>query len=229
MKYITNMLYSLEKAYPIITAHSGCEGTPDNSIEHIKTAIASGAECLEIDVHEHDGTLYLTHDEKGNYEGCPTLADCYALVAADDKIIMQCDCKSFGLAKSCMELAEKYGIAHRVLVAGSVGFDEIPGIDQGETDWWLGMWHSDHEAEELDENCETLRAMDDRYRMVNVDAHMVNDYMLSKIREYGYHLSVWTVNNEADLRRFMAMPEIRNITTRKPVLALKLRKEICGI
>ncbi len=229
MKPITQSITGHDHPYPIITAHSGCEGTPDNSLEHIKAAIASGAECFEIDVHDHDGTLYLTHDEKGNYEGCPTLADCYALVAADDKIIMQCDCKSFGLAKACMELAEKYGIAHRVLVAGSVGLDEVPALDQGETDWWLGMWHSDHEVEELAENCEALHAMGDKYRMVNVDAGMVNDYMLAKIREYGYHLSVWTVNNEADLRRFMVMPEIRNITTRKPKLALQIRKELCGI
>lgn len=53
--------------------------------------------------------------------------------------------------------------------------------------------------------------------------------MLEKIREYDLFLSVWTVNNEADLRRFLAMPEIKNITTRKPSLALKLRREICGI
>ncbi len=229
MKYITDMLSGREKMYPIITAHSGCEGTPDNSLEHVRTAIASGAECFEIDVHEHKGTLYLTHDEKGNYDGCPTLAQCYELVAADDKVIMQCDCKSFGLAQSCMKLAEKYGIAHRVLVAGSVGLDEIPLLDQGETDWWLGMWESDHEAEELAENCEKLQALGDRYRMINVDAGMVNDYMLAKIRAYGYHLSVWTVNTEEDLRRFMIMPEIWNITTRKPTLALRIRKELLGI
>lgn len=229
MKHITHTLYHQEKAYPIITAHSGCEGTPDNSLEHIRTAISSGAECLEIDVHEHNGTLYLTHDAKGNYEGCPTLAQCYELVAADDKILLQCDCKAFGLAESCMKLAEKYGIAHRVLTAGSVGMDEIPALDQGETDWWLGMWRSDHEAQELDENCVKLRSMEDRYRVINVDKCMVNDYMLQKIREYGYILSVWTVNNEADLRKFMAIPEIRNITTRIPALALQIRRELYGI
>jgi len=229
MKPITESLSERKKHFPIITAHSGCEGTPDNSIEHIKTAIASGAECFEIDVHEHNGTLYLTHDAKGSYDGSPTLSDCFALVAADDRIIMQCDCKTFGLAYSCMKLAETYGIAHRVLVAGSVGDDEIPALEHGETDWWLGMWHSAREAEELVENCEKLRALGGKYRVINVDAGMVNDFMLEKIREYNLFLSVWTVNKEADLRRFLAMPEIINITTRKPSLALQLRKEICGI
>ena len=229
MKYITDLLYRQEKAYPIITAHSGCEGTPDNSLEHIRTAIASGAECLEIDVHEHNGTLYLTHDAQGNYEGCPTLAQCYELVAADSKMLMQCDCKAFGLAEACMKLAEQYGIAHRVLMAGSVGDNEIPVLDQGKSDWWLSMWRSDREAEELAENCAKLRSMDDRYRMINLDKRMVNDSMLEKIREYDYRLSVWTVNNEEDLRKFMPVPEIRNITTRIPVLALKIRRELYGI
>lgn len=229
MKYITEMLYSREKAYPIITAHSGCEKTPDNSLEHVKAAIASGAECLEIDVHEFGGVLYLTHDEKGEYEGCPTLAQCYELVAADEKMMMQCDCKSFGLAEACMKLAQTYGIAHRVLCAGSVSDEDVAKLENGECDWWLGMWHSDHEAEELAENCAKLRAMGDRYRMVNMDAGMVNEGVLAKIREYGYHLSVWTVNREEDMRRLMSLPEVWNVTTREPKLALKVRRELYGI
>ena len=32
----------------IITAHSGCEGTAPNSMDHILTALSCGAEMLEI-------------------------------------------------------------------------------------------------------------------------------------------------------------------------------------
>ena len=35
----------------MITAHSGCDGTPDNSMEHILKAIELGADCIEIDVN----------------------------------------------------------------------------------------------------------------------------------------------------------------------------------
>ncbi len=35
MKPVTKSLS--ERNYPIITAHSGCEGTPDNSLEHIQS------------------------------------------------------------------------------------------------------------------------------------------------------------------------------------------------
>ena len=41
----------------IITAHSGCEGTAPNSMDHILTALSCGSEMLEIDVRDHDGAL----------------------------------------------------------------------------------------------------------------------------------------------------------------------------
>ena len=45
-----------------ITAHSGCEGKPDNSEDHIRAAAASGADVLEIDVRRVQGDLLLTHN-----------------------------------------------------------------------------------------------------------------------------------------------------------------------
>ena len=61
MRYNPKDLRRLGKT--IITAHSGCEKTPENSREHILAAIASGAEMIEVDVRQaEDGTLYLSHD-----------------------------------------------------------------------------------------------------------------------------------------------------------------------
>ena len=36
----------------MITAHSGCEGTPENSLASIEKGIALGADCVEIDVRD---------------------------------------------------------------------------------------------------------------------------------------------------------------------------------
>ncbi len=35
---------------PYITAHSGCENTPENSMESVRTGIALGADFVEVDV-----------------------------------------------------------------------------------------------------------------------------------------------------------------------------------
>ena len=42
----------------IITAHSGCDGTEDNSLEFVTYALRSEAGCLEVD-------LILSHDDNG--------------------------------------------------------------------------------------------------------------------------------------------------------------------
>ena len=66
---------------PMITAHSGCEGTSDDSIASIETGIALGADCVEVDVRTgKDGSLQLSHDEIGDKTGLITLREAFALV-----------------------------------------------------------------------------------------------------------------------------------------------------
>lgn len=232
MKPITETLYTRRgnaPFCPVITAHSGCEKTPDNSIEHIQAALASGAEMFEIDVREYNGVLYLTHNEVPDYADCPTLAKCFELASKHPSICINCDAKTFGLTASVIDLAKQYGMDSRILFTGSVGDDEIPHLNETASDWWLSLWHSDHEPEDLANACDTYRKLNDTYRIINLDNGMVNERVLRTAAENGYGLSVWTVSNEEDLRRAMGTGVIANITTRTPLLALRIRKEIYGI
>ena len=232
MKPITETLYARRTDapfYPVITAHSGCEGTPDNSIEHIRMALSCGAEMFEIDVHEHNGILYLTHNKQEDYSDCPTLAQCFELTAAHPTMCINCDVKTFGLTASVIELAKQYGMESRILFTGSVAPEELPNLNASQSDWWLSLWCSDHEEEDLAGACETYRKLDNLYRIINLDQDMVNDRVVRTMKETGHTLSVWTVNSEAALRHIMNTGAAANITTRKPKLALAIRKEIFGI
>ncbi len=232
MKPITQQIYARRKDipfYPVITAHSGCEKTPDNSIEHIKTALASGAEMFEIDINECDGTLYLTHDPRADYTNTPTLAKCFELASAHPSICINCDVKSFGLTESVIELAKKYGMESRILFTGSVAPEELPGLNASASDWWLSLWCSAHEPEDLAGACETYRKLNGLYQIVNLDQKMVNDRVIRTMQETGHTLSIWTVNKEEDLYRLMQTGVTANITTRIPLAALRIRKEIFGI
>ena len=232
MKPITETLYTRRKDspfYPVITAHSGCEGTPDNSIEHIRTALSCGAEMFEIDVHEHDGVLYLTHNRQNDYTSCPTLAQCFELAAAHPTMCINCDVKTFGLTAPVIELAKNYGMESRILFTGSVAPEELPVVNASQSDWWLSLWCSDHEAEDLENACRTYRELNNLYRIINLDQNMVNDRVIRTMKETGHTLSVWTVNTEEGLRRIMSTGVAVNITTRIPKLALEIRKEIFGI
>lgn len=227
MKQITKNLFENRQKLPVITAHSGCEGTPDNSLEHIRTAIASGAEMLEIDIRKYGDVLYLTHDEQADTARCATLAQCFELVAGADGICVNCDVKTTGLTGDVCRLAAEYGIEDRIVFTGSVGMDELDALEKSPADWWLSLWRSDREAEQLADACAFYKDTHDLYRVINLDGRMVNDALLKTVDENGYGLSVWTINREEDIRRAMAAG-VMNITTRQPKLALAIRKELFG-
>lgn len=50
--------------FPLITAHTGCMGTPDNSLASAQTALSLGADIIEDDIRvTRDGVLVLSHDD----------------------------------------------------------------------------------------------------------------------------------------------------------------------
>ena len=83
----------------VITAHSGCEATAPNSIDHVKAAIASGAEIIEFDVRMAEGTLVLSHDVPEKPEECPTLRRAFELIAPEENLFMNIDVKTVNLLK----------------------------------------------------------------------------------------------------------------------------------
>ena len=54
---------------PMITAHSGCEGTARDSMESVELALALGADAVEMDIRRApDGLLYSSHDRQTGSE-----------------------------------------------------------------------------------------------------------------------------------------------------------------
>ena len=48
----------------MITAHSGADGTKENSLEFVAYAMQTGADALEVDVRMgENGILILSHDK----------------------------------------------------------------------------------------------------------------------------------------------------------------------
>ena len=228
MKPITQFLvsrYQSGNMAPIITAHSGCEGTPDNSIEHICAAIASGAEAFEVDVHYANGELILTHDAPEGEEKVPTLADAFRLASAHPSICINCDLKQDHIKEQVIALARAYGMEDRILFTGHYyHMEEFPMLAASTADWWINMDQST-----ADTAYAVYASQNHEYRMLNTHYGTVNEEgFVERVMAAGYHLSVWTVNEEADLRRLMTIPCVRSITTRKPRLALAIRKEIFG-
>ncbi|MBQ3490593.1 MAG: glycerophosphodiester phosphodiesterase [Clostridia bacterium] len=205
----------------VITAHSGCEKTPPNSREHVLAAIASGSEMIEVDVRMAGGELRLAHDVPEDPSSCVTLRECFALIAPEENLHMNIDVKTDGLLEAVMSLAKEFSLTHRIIFTGACNDDRALALSLG-GDMWRSMWPGQEIADGIAAN------QKDGSPFLNVAYCMITEENNKKLRESGFGFSAWTVDKEYFLRLFLRMG-ISNITTRNPVLAMKLRKEIQGI
>ena len=204
----------------VITAHSGCEGTEQNSIAHIEAAIASGAEIIEFDVRMADGALVLSHDVPEDPASRPTLREAFALIAPEENLFMNVDVKTEGLIEPVMALAKEFGLCERIIFTGACNSDRALALSLG-GDMWRSMWPGQEIADGIAANKE------DGSPFLNVAYCMITEENNKALCEAGFGFSAWTVDKTYFLRLFLGMG-IANITTRNPVRAMELRKEIQG-
>ncbi len=132
---------------PLVTAHSGCEDTPENSLESLMAGIAAGADTVEIDVRAtRDGTPILMHDQfvRRNGTDVPveqldidelnaicshahaespvgsaitTLEQALDLVSSRP-IMVNLDLKDDGCIDGVVELVRRHGHGERVILTG---------------------------------------------------------------------------------------------------------------
>lgn len=208
----------MSRGITVITAHSGCEGTEPNSIDHLKAAIASGAEILEVDVRQKDGLLYLSHDENADPAACVPLAECFRLVSEQPNLSMNLNVKTEGLVAPVLALAKQHDLTRRIVFTGACN-DRRNEANEGGADMRRSMWSGDNIEDGIAANKR------DGSPALNVYFKMITPEYDEALRETGSGFSAWTVDKEEDIVRFLKMG-ITNITTRRPVLAMKLREEI---
>ena len=220
---------------PMITAHSGADGFQDNSLAYVRYALASGADCLEVDVRRGaDGKLMLGHDAAD--AALPSLEEVFTLLAETPRMGINCDLKEPGLEEAVCALAEAKGLAGRVLLTGTV--DMRRWTARHELHEIASLWANieellpDFDKERLKEPACREQAAEAAVRLcrelgidtVNSWYGLADEAFLERFRRAGIALSLWTVNEEEALRRYLRAG-VRSITTRKLKLALALREE----
>ena len=208
----------------LITAHSGCDGTPDNSMEFVAHALQCGADALEVDVRgKPDGTLYLSHDL--TEDDCPLLIQTFQMLRGGS-VRINCDLKQPGLEESVLDLARSCGAADLLLFSGKVSVEKMAADPEIRARTLLnvrsirpeeGGPSIEEQLEGLRETCRACGAS-----IINVDYDMCTDPILDWLREAGIGVSAWTVNDEAAARRLLDHG-VYNITSRRPGMVLALR------
>jgi glycerophosphoryl diester phosphodiesterase len=245
-----------------ITAHAGCEGTIDDSLESVETGIRSGADIIEVDARlNRQGILVFSHDEdpEGEYQGKPLLEEALDLIARSPGTGVNCDVKEPEIIPIALDLAARKGLGRgRFIFTGAVSpslIAEIPGILDKSSVWLnieeiLGyLFQTGHEAvkscrdlmlehAEAEEIIALLTPWFDPLlealvesclgwgvRVVNMPCTEITVYAVPRLRERGIGASLWTVNDEETLTRLLRLG-VTGITTRKPRLAVELRKAL---
>lgn len=209
-----------------VTAHSGCEGTSDNSMESIDKAFECGGDIFEVDVRfDKDGVPILTHDEP--IGGELTLEDAFKKLAQYPGLRCNIDIKCTDNLKAIPLLAEKYRVSDRIFYTGinenfvddvKKSTPEIPYYFN--TDLLSPEEQSDEYFRLLVKKVKDCGAIGINCNHQNATAEMVEDFHKNNLL-----VSIWTCNEEADMIRILNItPD--NITTRRPSLLRMIIKSL---
>lgn len=205
----------------LICAHAGAGNTQPNTLESLALLMSSGAELVEADLRRAlCGSLVLCHDrpEKGReYAAFP---EALRLLARTDEVRLNVDVKEPGVLFPAWEAAKEQGLEGRMVFTGDVSQAEAAAAQKAGLPLWINQsllpiaqWPKAH-----------LAARARGFAMLNIDRRRLNGRMLEEAPE---RLSVWTVNEEGQLRELLARG-VGSITSREPAMALRLRREIQG-
>ena len=212
----------------LITAHTGADGRPDNSLEFVSYALECGADTLEVDVRRNPGgVLAIGHDEAGTE--APLLEEVLRMAAARPCIRVNCDLKEPGLEAPVCRLAEEAGLSGRLILSGTVdAFRDAPGaeiylnLEEYVPDLYLKYREiPDFELEAAEKIASVCKEAG--VHTVNVYQGLVTRRFAETLAQDGIGLSVWTVNSPWELKWFLGLG-VRNITTRTAALAQALRE-----
>lgn len=198
-----------------ITAHTGCVGTKENSLEAIEKGVEYGAQIVEFDVRYHNGIPVLSHDEpKG---GEVTLEKAFLKIKEYDGLKVNVDIKSVEHLHTVGEVAEKTGVKDRIFFTG-INDDFVAAAKKecSDIEYYLNVSvlparkQTDEYLNSLVEKVKNSGAVG-----INFNKKSATKRLVEVFHKNGLLVSIWTVNGYFKICKIMSFgPD--NITTRRP-------------
>ncbi|MGE4454066.1 MAG: glycerophosphodiester phosphodiesterase [Sphaerochaeta sp.] len=187
---------------PLITAHSGCEGTERDSLESVQQAVELGADAVEVDVRmAPDGVLRISHDKKlsGTRNVVQaSLEDVFSMIGPTP-LSINCDIKEREHLYALFRLAEQCGFSKdRLIVSGSVSPEQLaydPGIADRAT-----LYMNIEELFKYLYLFNTSFSFNDFSRLMTEPWAFTRSYMkqldeyLPAVIDFSHHLGIRTIN-----------------------------------
>ena len=216
----------------MITAHSGSDGTADNSLAFIRYALSLPVDAFEVDVRMNSaGELILSHDE--TQEEAVRLSDAFRLLRTHPDKRINCDLKQQHIEAAVVFLAECCGVGGQLIFTGSVdaslyrksaaNYPDIPWYANiecfPEYDDRLRACSSDSEAADV------LRSLLDHMQVYETAGLNWNfrkaELVWQDAKAAGIGISVWTVDDPVIQRQWLERG-VANITTRRPAQLVRI-------
>jgi glycerophosphoryl diester phosphodiesterase len=211
-----------------VTAHSGCEGTPDNSMEFVRKGLEINAQVLEVDVtFRADGTPVLIHKEQADADEGLLFDEVIKYISENsDTVRLNLDLKSTANLSGIVEILDRYGMRERCFYTGvNADFVEAVRAD-GELPYYLNTpitrWKK-HSPKEL--NAALERVKKSGAIGINCSLKYASKEMVELFRENGLLVSYWTANSKKEMIKLLNIaPD--NITTRRPVFLNEIKNSV---
>jgi glycerophosphoryl diester phosphodiesterase len=232
-----------------VAAHRGNSGPGaplENTIEAFRRAMQGGADLVETDVHRTaDGVLVLYHDSSigghriattrfadlpllENGQRVPTLeqlVDLEATAGGPTRLLIETkhhgyEAQIVAMLRSRLKPSQYELMSFdldSVRALRELAPDSKVGVLFGlMPDWQSGTWPI------------SGAAMVDKARklgvdFVAIDKWIASDGRIGALAKAGFDVAIWTVNKDADLRRFLGDSRVKRIITDRPDLAIPLR------
>lgn len=232
----------------LITAHSGCNNTKENSFEHINSAIESNVDIIEIDIDiSMDKILVLSHNpfiyqHSGHFEktsnissevlksnGIITLES--VLKDINMTIPLNLDLKSEYVIESVIELLKKLNYTNNIIFTGcnSRWVTKLRSLSD-EYGVFLNSQEFEILAKEEYNNFIKIfikTAIKTGAIGLNLNYNLCNEELVYRAHLNGLFVQVWTIDKEEDMKKMIKMG-VDGITTHNPLLLKRLVDDFYG-
>lgn len=182
----------------LLTAHSGCENTAQNSAEYIQKALDLPCDIIEVDVRKNADGFYLSHDAPhGKF--AVTLDEALELLGKKPSVCVNFDLKE-DIVCSLAEYLEQKNFMYRAFFSGSVSQESFCALKNGKDRVLFNIdgaslkSGADSFLRDLKQKMPGLKALNLYYKDVSKD-------LVDACHTQGLKVFVWTVDGANDVKR----------------------------
>lgn len=206
-----------------ITAHTGALHTRANTVHTLEKSIDAGVDIVEMDVaFRPDGTPVMKHASKPKAWQGTLLAKGLAAVAQDDLCQINLDLKADSNLTALDVLVQEHGLSERVFFTG-VEKERVKTVqEQTDIPYYLNIapeTKKKNDAQYAQSLADTIL----HYEAIGINCHYthMSQTIVDVLHENGLLVSVYTVNEKADLYRMLSFG-VDNITTKQPTRLMNI-------